>query len=46
MANAVAGNFDKAVKLALEANMTELAQKYIRKAAALLSKLERRMLWL
>jgi len=25
MANAVAGDFDKAVKLALEANLTELA---------------------
>lgn len=37
MANAIAGDFEKAVKLALEVNQTDLAQKYIRKATALLS---------
>ena len=42
MANAIAGDFEKAVKLALEVNQTDLAQKYIRKATALLSSKERK----
>jgi Flp pilus assembly protein TadD len=46
MSNAIAGDFDKAVKLALEVNQTDLAQKYIRKATALLSSKERKLLWL
>lgn len=46
MAFAVSGDFDKAVKLALEANKIDLAQKYIRKATVLISVKERKLLWI
>lgn len=46
MACAIGSNFERAVKLALQADLLELAQRYIRKAAVLVSGEERKQLWL
>ena len=42
MAYAVGGNFDKAVKLALSADLTEVAKQYIHKATVLVNGQERK----
>lgn len=46
MAYAIGGHFDKAVKVALQADLPELAQRYIRKATALVSGEKRKSLWM
>jgi len=46
MTHAISGHFDKAVKMALQENLPELAQRYIRKATVLVTGEERKSLWM
>jgi hypothetical protein len=47
MAYAIGGHFDKAVRAALQADLVELSQRYIRKASSvLITGEERKNLWL